>query len=103
MKGKKTKGILATIGICVLAAAIPGVLAINSIQAQRYSNLEKEVKQLESTQKEIIEENKILVSEVGVSSSSQRIEDIASNELGMRQAESEEIVRVSVKRTKNGN
>ena len=103
MKGKKTKGILATIGICVLAAAIPGVLAINSIQAQRYSNLEKEVKQLESTQKEIIEENKILVSEVGVSSSSQRIEDIASNELGMRQAESDEIVRVSVKRTKNGN
>lgn len=100
MKESKLKNFFKAVGVCLLAAAIPGVLAIASIQNRKYSSLEKEVQQLETAQKEIIEENKVLVSEVWVASSSQRIEDIASNELGMRYAESSEIVRVSVKGNK---
>ena len=46
----------------------------------------------------LIEENKKLVSEIGMLSSSERIEKIAISEYGMRLAESDEIVRVEVGR-----
>ena len=43
-----------------------------------YASLEKEVSELEKTQYQLIEDNKKLVSEIGVLSSSERIEQIAN-------------------------
>lgn len=92
---KKTKFIqnFATI---ILAISIPGLLALASFETKRYATLEKEVSDLEKKQYELIEENKKLVSEIGMLSSSERIEKIAISEYGMRLAESDEIVRVEV-------
>jgi cell division protein FtsL len=45
----------------------------------------------------LIESNKALVTDISVLSSSERIEKIAVEELGMRKATSDEIVRVSIK------
>ena len=67
-------------------------------------NLEKQLTlvdakqvELEQVQKDLIESNKALVTDISVLSSSERIEKIAVEQLGMRKATSDEIVRVSIK------
>ena len=67
------------------------------VQSQQYMNIEKEVAELERVQKDLIESNKALVTDISVLSSSERIEKIAVEQLGMRKATSDEIVRVSIK------
>ena len=76
--------------------------AINeySVYREKYADLKKEVLSLERKQAELIEQNKKLITDISVLSSSDRIETIAEEELGMRKAESEEIVRVEMKEKK---
>ena len=94
---KKKSNLTKNLGTLLLAASIPALLALANFETRRYATLEKEVSELEETQYQLIEENKKLVSEIGMLSSSERIEKIAVSEYGMRLAESEEIVRVDVK------
>ena len=96
---KKKSKLVQNLGTIMLAASIPALLALANMETKRYADLEKEVSELETKQYQIIEDNKKLVSEIGVLSSSERIEQIAISEYGMRLAESEEIVRVEVKGT----
>ena len=56
----------------------------------------REIVELERKQEKLIEENKRLVSDIAVLSSSDRIEKIAVEELGMHKAETEDIVRVEM-------
>ena len=92
------KNVLKYVFVCACAMAIPVLLVINSLQALKYKKLEREVSALEKKQVELVEENKRLVTNISLLSSSDRIEKIASEELGMHKAESEEIVRVEMKR-----
>ncbi len=82
----------------VMVLCIPAFLVVEAIQANKYSRLENEVRALEQTQSDAIESNKHLITELGLLSSSSRIEKIATEELGMHQATSDEIVRVEMKR-----
>lgn len=93
---KKIKSV-SDIFVVLLALCIPALLILTGIQTHRYSVLEKQVNQLNASQYEIIEKSKRLVSDISVLANSDRIEKIASEELGMRKAESEEIVRVEIK------
>lgn len=93
---KKVKS-LSDIGVILLALCIPVLMILAGVQTHRYSVLEKRVDQLNMSQYEIIGESKRLVSDISVLANSDRIEKIASEELGMRKAESEEIVRVEIK------
>ena len=86
--------------LCLLALSIPGLLVLNGIQSSKYRTLKKEVEDLERKQESLIEENKKLITDISLLSSSDRIEKIAEEDLGMRQAESKEIVRVGVPVTK---
>lgn len=97
---KKGKDILKTIVICLIALCIPALLAVDGIQSRRYTDLEHEVKDLEQKQADLVEENKKLITDISVLSSSDRIETIAQHELNMRPAETEEIVRVEMKGSK---
>lgn len=81
---------------CLFALCIPGLLIIDGIHARRYTDLERQVEELEKKQQRLIEENKKLITDISLLSSSERIEGIARDELGMREAESEEIVRVEM-------
>lgn len=81
----------------VLAFCIPALLAVDTIQSRRYAGLEKEVKNLDEKQKTLIESNKQLITEISVLSGSERIENLAVNELAMHRASSAEIVRIEVK------
>lgn len=87
-------------GIFLLILSIPACLALSGVQSHRYSKLTKEVTSLEKKQSELIEKNKRLISDIGVLSSSARIEKIAIEELGMEKASSKDIVRIEVKKPK---
>jgi cell division protein FtsL len=82
--------------VSVLALAIPVMLYLYAVQAKRYTDLEKELRSLEKKQTELIEQNKKLVSDISVLSSADRIEKIATTELGMHKAQAEDIVRVEM-------
>ena len=81
----------------IATALIPVLLFLYVFQAHQYAKLKSEVRSLEAKQIELIEKNKKLISEISVLSSSDRIEQIAENELGMHKADTGEIVRVEVK------
>lgn len=83
--------------VIILAICIPVLLAILGVQSKKYEQLEKDIKQLEKEQERLVEENKQLISEISVLSSSERIEQIAVEQLGMRKASSEEIIRIEIK------
>ena len=83
--------------VYLAAAAIPLLLILYVFQAHRYAKLKSEVRSLETKQVELIEKNKKLISEISLLSSSDRIERIAEQELGMHKADTDEIVRVEIK------
>ena len=82
--------------IILLALMIPLLLAAYGIQTKRYSDLYKEVIALERKQEDLIEQNKRLVGDISLLSGSDRIEKIASEELGMHKAGKEDIVRIEM-------
>lgn len=69
---------------------------MNAMQTRRYEDLVNEVSALEKKQETLIEENKRLVTDISVLSSSSRVERIATAELMMHRAMSDDIVRVGV-------
>ncbi|MEE3411104.1 MAG: cell division protein FtsL [Treponema sp.] len=95
MKGKNLGWKIFTIACAVL---VPLLFALNAMQAARYMKVQNEVKALEQKQVELVEENKRLITDISLLSSGERIGKIAEEELGMRKAESEEIVRVEMRR-----
>ena len=95
VKGK-IKDFFKAILICLFALSIPVMLGLYAVQAKKYTDLSKEVLELESKQEKLIEENKKLVSDISQLSSAERIEKIAVEELGMHKAEAEDIVRVEM-------
>ncbi len=80
------------------AVLVPLLFALNAIQADRYMKAQDEIKALEQKQVELVEENKRLITDISLLSSGERIGKIAEEDLGMRKAESEEIVRVEMRR-----
>lgn len=92
--------IFKTMGLFLLALSIPGLLILNAVQSKKFKEQEDSVLELEEKQSEFVEQNKKLITEIGVLSSSDRIEKVAENELGMRKAESNEIVRVEMRNKK---
>ena len=66
------------------------------VRKTRNADLYKEVTALEKKQEELIEQNKRLVGDISLLSGSDRIEKIASEELGMHKAEKEDIVRIEM-------
>lgn len=92
----KTKSIFQNILIILVVVAIPLLLVLYAFQTKKYTDLTKEIVELERKQEKLIEENKKLVSDISVLSSADRIEKIAVEELGMHKAVSEDIVRVEM-------
>ena len=100
---KRIRNFIKNFFFCLVALGIPGLLILSGIQSSKYRTLQKEVIELERKQEALIEENKKLITDISLLSSSDRIEKIAEEDLGMRQAESEEIVRVDVNTAKKEN
>ncbi|MCR4953588.1 MAG: cell division protein FtsL [Treponema sp.] len=92
----KIKEAFKIIGISLITLSIPVILGLYAFQAKKYSDLTKEVIELEAKQEKLIEENKKLVGEISILSNAERIEKIATEELGMHKAESDDIIRVEM-------
>ncbi len=82
--------------VCLFASSIPLLLIGYGFQTRRYSELSREIARLEKTQQELIEQNKRLVGDISILSSTDEIERKAVEELGMHKAETEDIVRVEM-------
>lgn len=93
---KNFKDFASTVFVCILAILIPVMFIAYGLQAKRYSDLSREIAELERKQEELIEKNKKLVSDISLLSSTDRIEKIATEELGMHKAETEDIIRVEM-------
>lgn len=96
----KEKKIGFKIFVIASAVLVPFLFVLNSIQAERYMKVQNEIKELEQKQAALVEENKRLITDISLLSSGERIQQIAEEELGMHKAESEDIVRVEMKRKK---
>ncbi len=81
----------------IATALIPLLLVVQAFQSYRYKKLKTEIRRLENKQVELVEQNRKLISDISVLSSSERIEKIAEGELGMHKASTEDIVRVEIK------
>ncbi len=92
----KIKDFFKVVLISLFALSIPVMLVLYAVQAKKYSDLTKEITELETKQEKLIEENKKLVSDISQLSSAERIERIAVEELGMHKAQAEDIVRVEM-------
>lgn len=96
-KKRKSKEIVKIVFICFFTLSIPALLGLYAYQTRKYTDLTNDIKKLEYEQENLIEENKRLISEISVLSSAERIEKLATEELGMHKAESEDIVRVEMR------
>jgi cell division protein FtsL len=66
-------------------------------QGERYAALQGEVDRLTESQEKVIEENRRLIAEITVLSSSARIENIARTSLGLEKKLPEEVIEVTIK------
>ena len=80
----------------VLALSIPAVLGLQVWQSARYARVEAELHSLEKAQLDWIESNKRLIAGMAVLGSSERIERVATSDLGMRKIQPEAVLQVRV-------
>jgi len=92
----KVKDFFKVVLLCILTASISILLFLYAMQAKKYTDLSNEIEELENKQEKLIEENKRLISDISILTSAERIEKIATEELGMHKAESEDIIRVEM-------
>lgn len=86
----------------LLTLAIPLVLFAGVWQTGRYTRLETEVNSMEKEQYDVISLNKRLISGITVLSTPERIEKVATGDLGMRKALPDEIMRIELKKGELG-
>ena len=67
-----------------LALLLGGLLFLDTWQGYRFESLRRGVEQLEAEQRDWMEQNKKLVAALAVLSSPERVERIASRQLGLR-------------------
>lgn len=78
----------------LLVLLIPVLLFANVVQAFRYSQLDREISQLEREQRDLLEENKRIILAIALLSSPQRIGELAEDELGLQRIENQSITRM---------
>lgn len=79
-----------------MAISIPLMLILYAFQSKKYTDLSKEISNLETQQEKLIEENKNLISDISILTTADRIESVAVDELQMHKAKSDDIVRVEM-------
>lgn len=86
----------------LLTVSIPVMLFVTVWQSSRYVSSEREMNSLDKKQYEIVAINRRYISGISVLTSPDRIERVAIEDLGMRKARPEEIIRISLNREGRG-
>jgi cell division protein FtsL len=80
----------------VVVLSIPLFLLGVVWQGERFTVLRGEVERLTESQEKVIEENRRLIAEITILSSSARIENIDKTSLGLEKKEPEEVIEVTI-------
>jgi len=75
---------------------IPVFLGVAVWQSVRYTELEKNVRDLEVVQEKWVNSNKKLIAAIAVLSSSLRIKQIAVNDLGLVKVRPEDVLQIKI-------
>lgn len=81
-----------------MALSLPLLLGVAIWQSARYSTLKEEVKILAERQEEWIDNNKRLIRDIAVLSSSARIEEFARSNLMLEKKRPEDVLQVIIHR-----
>jgi cell division protein FtsL len=80
--------------IIIFACTIPLVLFLTRVQAYHYMKLKAEVEKMEADQKEWLEKNKKLIASIEVLRTPQRIEKLATEQLGLQKIDKKRVTLV---------
>jgi cell division protein FtsL len=83
--------------IYVLALSMPLAMGLVALQSAHYTGLARQVAALNREQEDVIEVNKRLIMDIAALSSPERIEKIAKEELGLKQAPPEAVMQVRIR------
>jgi cell division protein FtsL len=78
------------------ALTIPVMLALVSWQSNRYLDLEQKTAALEREQEKWVESNNRLIAVIAMLSSSERIEHIARDQLGLNRVKPEDVLQIKI-------
>jgi cell division protein FtsL len=73
---------------------VPALLGLAAWQSVQYQNLEKQTKVVEADQEQWVEANRRLIADFAALTSSEKVENIAVNELGMVKVEPENVLQI---------
>jgi cell division protein FtsL len=79
-----------------VALSVPAMLALVSWQSARYGDLERQTAALETEQNDWVEGNKRLIVSIAMFSSSERIEHIAQDQLGLIRIGPEKVLQIKI-------
>jgi cell division protein FtsL len=79
-----------------VALVVPAMLALVSWQSARYIDLEQKIAALESGQEEWLGSNNRLIAVIAMLSSSERIERIARDQLGLSRVGPENVLQIKI-------
>jgi cell division protein FtsL len=85
--------------VAILIVLIPVLLFANVYQAFRYSQLEREVAELEVEQRELLEENKRTILAISLLTSPERIAELAEEHLGLERIDPERLLLLETPRS----
>ncbi|MHC6202337.1 cell division protein FtsL [Breznakiellaceae bacterium SP9] len=91
-----------TVALYFVVISIPTFLSAVVWQSMRFGALEREIATLEAEQEEWIESNKKLIAGIAVLSSSERIEYIATHDLGLVKIRPENVLQIRIAGEKHG-
>jgi len=73
---------------------IPIFLGLTAWQSVRYSDLEKTTRNLEADQEKWVDKNKRLIADIAIMTSSEKVEEIAVKELGLKKIKPENVLQI---------
>ncbi len=80
--------------IVMIVLSVPFLFSLEVWQVSRYKELVSEVNELEVEQKNWIDENKKVLADISVLMSPERIQEIATTQLGLEPVDPEKILRI---------
>jgi len=80
----------------LLVISLPFFLGIVAWQSTRYAELDRNVRRLEASQEEWVENNRRLIAGIAVLSSSGRIGQVAVRDLGLTRIRPENVLQVRI-------
>ena len=81
-----------------ITLTIPLFLGLTAWQSARYSDLEKQTKKLELDQENWVESNKHLIADIAILTTSEKVERIALEGMGLSKIQPENVLQVWIER-----